>query len=231
MSKESRKGTVFCLGDLSISRNRTMMASRDAWFIWMRLGKWNLHNLTRISIFMTRDGPLWLVVLSVCSGASIGASLRWTVTYWLNPIWSVMPLGTLCVNLLGCYLIGVAVAWLTADPSVPPAVRLFLLTGFLGGLTAFSAFSGENVACLQRQNTCVRSCICWRMWLAALPWRRLACSLGRWFSRGLPIDIEGRKTVERALVVLIGLDVERWQHLGRNIAIWYAVHVRKLILA
>lgn len=107
-----------------------------------------LHNLTRVLILMTRDGPLWLVILSVCSGASIGALLRWAVTYWLNPIWSVMPLGTLCVNLLGCYLIGIAVAWLTADPSVPPAVRLFLLTGFLGGLTAFSAFSGENVAML-----------------------------------------------------------------------------------
>lgn len=58
---------------------------------------------------MTRDGPLWLVILSVCSGASIGALLRWAVTYWLNPIWSVMPLGTLIVNLLGCYLIGIAV--------------------------------------------------------------------------------------------------------------------------
>ncbi len=97
---------------------------------------------------MTRDGPLWLVILSVCSGASIGALLRWAVTYWLNPIWSVMPLGTLIVNLLGCYLIGIAVGWLTADPSVSPAIRLFLLTGFLGGLTAFSAFSGENVAML-----------------------------------------------------------------------------------
>lgn len=99
-------------------------------------------------MLMTRDGPLWLVILSVCSGASIGALLRWAVTYWLNPIWSVMPLGTLFVNLLGCYLIGIAVAWLTSDPSVPPAIRLFLLTGFLGGLTAFSAFSGENVAML-----------------------------------------------------------------------------------
>lgn len=97
---------------------------------------------------MTRDGPLWLVILSVCSGASIGALLRWAVTYWLNPIWAVMPLGTLIVNLLGCYLIGIAVGWLTADPSVSPAIRLFLLTGFLGGLTAFSAFSGENVAML-----------------------------------------------------------------------------------
>lgn len=97
---------------------------------------------------MTRDGPLWLVILTVCSGASIGALLRWAVTYWLNPIWSAMPLGTLIVNLLGCYLIGIAVGWLTADPSVSPAIRLFLLTGFLGGLTAFSAFSGENVAML-----------------------------------------------------------------------------------
>lgn len=81
---------------------------------------------------MTRDGPLWLVILSVCSGASIGALLRWAVTYWLNPIWSVMPLGTLIVNLLGCYLIGIAVGWLTADPSVSPAIRLFLLTGSFG---------------------------------------------------------------------------------------------------
>ena len=56
-----------------------------------------------------------------------------------------MPLGTLGANLLGGYLIGVAVAYFALRPEIPPEVRLFVVTGFLGGLTTFSSFSAEVV--------------------------------------------------------------------------------------
>lgn len=98
----------------------------------------------------TKDGPLWLVLTAVGSGAAAGAVLRWALSYALNPRWPLMPLGTLCANLLGGWLIGLALAWTSAHPELPPALRLFIITGFLGGLTTFSTFSAENVALLMR---------------------------------------------------------------------------------
>ena len=94
---------------------------------------------------MTRDGPLWLVVLAVSSGAAIGACIRWGLSYWLNakPMW--IPLGTLSANLMAGFLIGLALAWFTAHPSINPSVRLFVVTGFLGGLSTLSTLSAESL--------------------------------------------------------------------------------------
>ena len=98
---------------------------------------------------MTRDGPLWLVLAAVGAGAVVGAWLRWGLSYWLNPRIAQLPLGTLAANLVGGYLVGLAVAFFASHPSVAPAWRLLLITGFLGGLTTFSTFSAESVALLQ----------------------------------------------------------------------------------
>ena len=98
---------------------------------------------------MTRDGPLWLVLAAVGAGAVIGAWLRWGLSYWLNPRVAYLPLGTLAANLVGGYLVGMAVAFFASHPSVAPAWRLLLITGFLGGLTTFSTFSAESLALLQ----------------------------------------------------------------------------------
>lgn len=64
--------------------------------------------------------------------------LRWLLSYALNAKSALLPIGTLLANLLGGYLIGLAAAALAAHPSVSPALRLFLVTGFFGGLTTFS---------------------------------------------------------------------------------------------
>lgn len=98
---------------------------------------------------VTRDGPLGLVLLAIAVGAVLGAWLRWGLSYWLNPRIAHLPLGTLTANLVGGYLIGVAVAVFAAHPAISPAWRLFIVTGFLGGLTTFSTFSSESVALLQ----------------------------------------------------------------------------------
>lgn len=92
---------------------------------------------------MTRDGPLWLVILAVGTGAGLGAVCRWMLSYFLNPLAGWMPWGTLASNAAGGLLIGAALAWTSANPELPPAVRLFVITGFLEGLTTFSTFSAE----------------------------------------------------------------------------------------
>lgn len=91
-----------------------------------------------------------LAALAVFVGAGLGALLRWGLGARLNPVFPTLPLGTLAANLLGGLLVGVAVAWFSRHAGVPPEWRLFLITGFLGGLTTFSTFSAEVVLLLAR---------------------------------------------------------------------------------
>lgn len=88
--------------------------------------------------------------LAVGAGAAIGAWLRWGLGLWLNPVLPAVPLGTLAANLIGGYFIGLFLAWFAEHPGVPPEMRLFLITGLLGGLTTFSTFSAEVVGALMR---------------------------------------------------------------------------------
>ena len=85
-----------------------------------------------------------LTVLAICMGASAGALARWGLGLWLSP-GGVLPWGTLAANLVGGYLIGVAIAAFQAMPQLDPVWRLLLITGFLGGLTTFSSFSAEVI--------------------------------------------------------------------------------------
>jgi CrcB protein len=90
---------------------------------------------------------LWQL-LAVGVGAALGAWLRWWLGGVLNPAYPTLPLGTLAANLLGGYLVGVAIAFFTQHTHIPPEARLFVITGFLGGLTTFSTFSAEVVTLL-----------------------------------------------------------------------------------
>ncbi len=84
-------------------------------------------------------------------GAAIGAWLRWWLGVAMNPLLPALPLGTLAANLVGGYLMGIALGVLAHLPSISPEVRLLVTTGFLGGLTTFSSFSAEAVTLLSRQ--------------------------------------------------------------------------------
>ena len=84
-------------------------------------------------------------------GAAFGAWLRWWLGLRLNPVFPTMPLGTLAANLIGGFLVGAAVAFFNRHPSIAPEARLFVITGFMGGLTTFSTFSAESTALLLRQ--------------------------------------------------------------------------------
>lgn len=91
--------------------------------------------------------------LAVGVGAALGAWLRWWLGVMLNALFPLLPLGTLTANVAGGYLIGAAVEWLGMRADLPPEVRLFAVTGFLGGLTTFSTFSAEAVGLLAKGNT------------------------------------------------------------------------------
>src|SRR4249920_3355478 len=83
-------------------------------------------------------------------GAAVGGWARWILGILLNPVFPSVPLGTLAANLIGGYIVGVAVEYLSRHAGLPPEVRLLVITGFLGGLTTFSTYSAEAVGLLSR---------------------------------------------------------------------------------
>ena len=92
-----------------------------------------LHNLSALNF------------LAVGVGAALGAWMRWLLGVALNPLFIALPIGTLAANLIGGYLVGVAVGVFHLNTHFPIAWKLFAITGFLGGLTTFSTFSAEVV--------------------------------------------------------------------------------------
>ncbi len=92
---------------------------------------------------------VWKPVLAISFGASSGALLRWQLNLRLNSFLPALPPGTLAANLIGGYIVGFAIAYLSQAPYLAPEWRLFIITGFCGGLTTFSTFSAEVVTLLQ----------------------------------------------------------------------------------
>lgn len=88
-------------------------------------------------------------ILAVSLGAALGALLRWQLSIWLNASFPSIPPGTLLSNLIGGYVVGIAIA-MFATSTLPLEWRLFVITGFCGGLTTFSTFSAELVILLQQ---------------------------------------------------------------------------------
>jgi len=92
---------------------------------------------------------MWGPILAISTGAAGGALLRWQLGVQLNNLFPTVPPGTLAANLIGGYIIGFAIAYLAQAPQLAPEWRLFIITGFCGGLTTFSTFSAEVVTRLQ----------------------------------------------------------------------------------
>jgi len=83
-------------------------------------------------------------------GAAIGAWIRWWLGIMLNATLPVLPFGTLAANLIGAYLMGLCMGIFALTSTFPPEIRLFVMTGLLGGLTTFSTFSAESVTLIMR---------------------------------------------------------------------------------
>ncbi|HET8881988.1 MAG TPA: fluoride efflux transporter CrcB [Solimonas sp.] len=89
-------------------------------------------------------------LLAVGIGAALGAWLRWLLGLLLNALFPAVPPGTLAANLIGGYVIGLAIAFFSQAPGLSPEWRLLIITGFCGGLTTFSTFSAEITVLFQQ---------------------------------------------------------------------------------
>lgn len=128
---------------------------------------------------MSGAGSTWPQLLAVALGGALGSVLRWRVGLWLNQPASALPLGTLLVNCLGGLLIGAAIHVFTRAPN--ETLRLLLVTGLLGGLTTFSAFSAESLGLLHRGQWALALGHTLAHVLGAL----CAAALGHWLARSV----------------------------------------------
>lgn len=128
---------------------------------------------------MNSLSPGLLQALAVALGGATGSLLRWRLSAWLNPLGLPFAAGTLAVNLVGGLLIGASLVWFEKTPN--ETLRLLLVTGLLGGLTTFSAFSAESLGLLLRGQWAVAAAHTLAHVLGAL----LAASLGWWLARTL----------------------------------------------
>jgi CrcB protein len=88
----------------------------------------------------------WQAALLVALGGAIGSVLRWAmVALTLERFGPGFPWGTLTVNLVGSFAIGLVAGLATSSAGISPAMRLFIATGILGGFTTFSAFSLDTL--------------------------------------------------------------------------------------
>lgn len=93
---------------------------------------------------------MWKSIVAIALGAGLGALIRWVLGLKLNSLFPSLPVGTLVANLLGGYIIGLAIVYFAQAPGIAPEWRLLIITGFCGGLTTFSTFSAEVVSMLQQ---------------------------------------------------------------------------------
>jgi len=105
----------------------------------------------RLSPVKTYCGlPVLRSIVAISVGASLGALLRWWLGLALNGLFPTIPPGTLVANVIGGYLVGLAIAFFATYSALAPEWRLLVITGFCGGLTTFSTFSAEIVVLLQQ---------------------------------------------------------------------------------
>jgi CrcB protein len=89
------------------------------------------------------------IILSIGIGSCLGGLARYFLsTFIQNKFLSTFPFGTMAVNIIGCFLIGI-IFGLSERGNFSMEWRLFLVTGFLGGFTTFSSFSNETIGLLR----------------------------------------------------------------------------------
>jgi CrcB protein len=102
---------------------------------------------------------MWKSIVAVAVGAALGALLRWQLGNRLNALFPAIPPGTLAANLIGGYVVGLAIAFFSSYPALSLEWRLLIVTGFCGGLTTFSTFSAEVFVLLQHGQTLLAAAV------------------------------------------------------------------------
>ena len=93
---------------------------------------------------------MWKSIAAIAVGGALGALLRWHLGERLNGFFPLIPPGTLTANLIGAYVVGLAIAFFSIFPGISSEWRLLIITGFCGGLTTFSTFSAEVTTLFQQ---------------------------------------------------------------------------------
>lgn len=92
-------------------------------------------------------------LLAIAFGAAIGANLRYGLGLWAaQRFGSAWPYGTFLINVLGCFCIGALLAFIATRQPLNEPLRLFLVTGLLGGFTTFSTFGYESYTLITTGN-------------------------------------------------------------------------------
>jgi fluoride exporter len=133
-----------------INGNASEVANKTRKLFSSQINKWYICIIDYLVTFILNKKANMAAMqwVAVGSGAAIGAWVRWGLGVALNA--SMLPMGTLIANLGGGLLMGMALAVFVNSPA-QDSIRLFVMTGFLGGLTTFSAFSAEAFNFLHKQ--------------------------------------------------------------------------------
>lgn len=92
-------------------------------------------------------------IVYIAIGGALGSVLRFLTSILVNKYWqSIFPMATFLVNIVGCFLIGFIISFFHKQNLLNSDLKWFLITGFCGGFTTFSAFGLENVRLLENQN-------------------------------------------------------------------------------
>lgn len=124
-------------------------------------------------------------ILAVGTGAAFGAWARWILGIAFNAMIPNFPLGTLVANLTGGLLMGIVMGLIGLGELNSPSLRLFMITGFLGGLTTFSAFTGESLSLLHRHDYFFAGLHAFAHVLGALLMAALGLSAVQYFKQSL----------------------------------------------